>query len=324
MKRFLTVLSMIAILGFMYSCDDDIDLDADYKNITIVYGLLDPAADTTFIRINKAFLGGDAYANILIPDCTQYKEDLDVRIKHFQGSQQQGDDIIFEKLNRYIYYSTTPIFFGDNYDLQINAEGNIVTSSTDIVEAFSITKPPKAQWEPPQFLTEVNYRPGFEQEVVWDIMDNAEKYEVKILFQFWEVWSDSTKTSRIIEWFNLKREVQPGFEMEVPYSNDVFYTVVEGIVPYNDAQKESMVVKRLPHRAIYSVSAAAEDLSTYIDANQPSQSVVEYRPDYSNINNGYGIFSSRTRDTLHKYLHRDTRNNLSKIPGAKFQFLPDN
>ena len=191
-----------------------------------------------------------------------------------------------------------------------------------IVEAFDVTKPPKADWQF-QFLTEVNYRPGFEQEIVWDISDNAEKYEAKILFQFWEVWSNGDTTDRIIEWYNTKKNVGQGFEMDVSYANDLFYTVVQGIVPYN-SEKEANVVKRLPHRAIYSVSAAAEDLSIYIDANQPTQSVVEYRPDYSNITNGYGIFSSRTRDTLHKYLHRDTRNNLSQLPGVKFQFLPSN
>ena len=40
--------------------------------------------------------------------------------------------------------------------------------------------------------------------------------------------------------------------------------------------------------------AAAQDLSTYILLNQNSNSIVVDRPEYSNIDNGIGILSSRS------------------------------
>ncbi len=39
------------------ACSTDVDNFADYKDITIVYGMLEAGADTTFIKITKAFLG---------------------------------------------------------------------------------------------------------------------------------------------------------------------------------------------------------------------------------------------------------------------------
>jgi len=317
--HFLLLLSLILAI----SCEDDIDLNADYKNITIVYGLLDPVADTNFIRINKAFLGGDAYANILIPDCTQYNQELDVRITGFLGSEQQGDPIIFIMKNRYIYYSLAALNDDYIYKLEINAAGNLVTSETGIVESFGMSRPPRASWQPPQVSTDVNYKRGFDSDIIWSIEDNAQKYEAKIDFVFNEVLTDNSVRPRSITWFTATRNLQPGFEIEVNFSNDLFYTVVQNTTIYNDPVEEDKVVKRVPHRVIYSVSAAAQDLATYIDANQNIQTVVEYRPEYTNIINGYGIFSSRSRDTLHKYLHRDTRKNLSELPGTKFEFIPE-
>ncbi|MBU2650378.1 MAG: DUF4249 family protein [Bacteroidetes bacterium] len=322
MKKYTIHFLLLLTLALAVSCEDDIDLNADYKNITIVYGLLDPVADTNFIRVNKAFLGGDAYANILIPDCTQYSQELDVRITAFLGNSQQGDPIVFSRMNRYIYYSLAPLNDDFRYKLEIDVEGNKITSETGIVVSFGMSKPPRASWTPPQFSTEVNYRRGFNQEIVWDIEDNAQKYEAQIEFVFNEVLTDNTVRPRSIIWLTATRNLQPGYEMTVTYSNDLFYTVIQNTTIYNDPAEEDKVVKRVPHRVIYSVSAAAPDLATYIDANQPIQTVVEYRPDYTNVVNGYGIFSSRTRDTLHKYLHRDTRKNLSELPGTKFEFIP--
>ncbi len=41
------------------------------------------------------------------------------------------------------------------------------------------------------------------------------------------------------------------------------------------------------------VSAGTLELSTYIDANKPSSSIIQERPVYTNITNGIGLFSSK-------------------------------
>jgi len=43
----------------------------------------------------------------------------------------------------------------------------------------------------------------------------------------------------------------------------------------------------------YIFSVAAEDLNTYMEVSEPSLSIVQERPSFSNIYNGIGLFSSR-------------------------------
>jgi hypothetical protein len=48
---------VLLLLLFASSCEENFDVNAPYKDITIVFGLLDPGEDTVFLKINKAFLG---------------------------------------------------------------------------------------------------------------------------------------------------------------------------------------------------------------------------------------------------------------------------
>lgn len=56
MRSIVHTLAVLVILQ-MFSCSTEVDNYADYKDITIVYGLLESKADTNFIKITKAFLG---------------------------------------------------------------------------------------------------------------------------------------------------------------------------------------------------------------------------------------------------------------------------
>ena len=60
------------------------------------------------------------------------------------------------------------------------------------------------------------------------------------------------------------------------------------------------------------MTVGTEDLNTYIQVNEPITGIVQQRPQFTNINNGLGIFSSRY--TYRKYgigLTEDTRNYLT-------------
>ncbi|MBK9627952.1 MAG: hypothetical protein IPO56_09700 [Flavobacteriales bacterium] len=59
MKRTAITFGLAATLC---GCSSELDINAPYKDITIVYGLLDSHDPIQFIKVNKAFLGeGDAY-----------------------------------------------------------------------------------------------------------------------------------------------------------------------------------------------------------------------------------------------------------------------
>ena len=64
---------LFLILPLLFSCETDFDVNANWKDVTIVYGLIDPNNEDQLIKINKAYLGqGDAIQMASISDSTNY------------------------------------------------------------------------------------------------------------------------------------------------------------------------------------------------------------------------------------------------------------
>ena len=57
MKTSFFVLVFTLFAAALSSCTTDVDLYADYKDITIVYAMLNPKADTNYVKITRAFCG---------------------------------------------------------------------------------------------------------------------------------------------------------------------------------------------------------------------------------------------------------------------------
>ncbi len=55
MKKLFFALSILACVTMFNACSTDVELYADYKDIPVIYGLLDASVDTNFVRINRAF-----------------------------------------------------------------------------------------------------------------------------------------------------------------------------------------------------------------------------------------------------------------------------
>lgn len=81
MKKILLPLLLLFTL-FAASCSEDFDTAAPYKNITVVYGMLDIRDTAHYIRIQKAFLDQNKSAVVMAlePDSLYYPN-LDVKMK---------------------------------------------------------------------------------------------------------------------------------------------------------------------------------------------------------------------------------------------------
>ena len=70
-----STLLLFSVLLFIFSCDSDFDVNADWKESMVVYGLLDQSVDTQKVIIYKAFLGNQsAYALAQEIDSIYYGE----------------------------------------------------------------------------------------------------------------------------------------------------------------------------------------------------------------------------------------------------------
>ena len=85
MKTVRVILVAVLFIAALASCSTDVDLYADYKDVAIIYGLLDYQADTNYIKITRAFCGTNdnpinANEVALIADSSNYPGKLDARI----------------------------------------------------------------------------------------------------------------------------------------------------------------------------------------------------------------------------------------------------
>ena len=73
-KYFFFLVVAAASMTVFSSCETDVDLTAPYASTTVVFGLLDPQADTQFVKVNKTFLGdGNLNEYAMIRDSSEYK-----------------------------------------------------------------------------------------------------------------------------------------------------------------------------------------------------------------------------------------------------------
>src|SRR5437870_4430063 len=73
MKKFSAV---ILLLIFITSCSTDFSVTTSWKDITIIYGLLDASDTAQYIKVGKAFLdpATNAYTIAQNPDSLYYKD----------------------------------------------------------------------------------------------------------------------------------------------------------------------------------------------------------------------------------------------------------
>jgi len=311
-KTALLILFLASIMAFN-RCSNDVDINASYEQIVVVYGLLDPNEDTTYLKINKAFLGPDnALVMAKVPDSSQFIQKLDVRIwpadnpgdVHYFDTITVNDkeDGTFYNPNQVIYYSAFQPQPDMNYLLRIIYGDNEITSEamTFSFSTFDITSP--------GFALKIGINNDVNPKAVaWNRKDDAPRYDVAIRFHFKEIHEGSADTVyRSFVWFRDTQKSSIGDEVESYYTGNTFYAALTEYVPYDDPAEEAKVTARFTDDIDFIVEAGGTDLNTYLEVNEPSSSIVQDRPEYSNIENGIGIFSSRARAVKTKKLNDQT------------------
>jgi hypothetical protein len=156
---------LFPLLGLLASCSEDFEVAAPYKNVTVVYGLLDIADTAHYIRIQKAFLDENKSALDMATsaDSSFYKT-ISVHLKELSDTGKNGTLFVDEVLNRvdlnnegypkaqgpfftapnYAYKTNRTLISGRAYRIVVT---NTSTGQVDSAETFLIDNaknpPPK-------------------------------------------------------------------------------------------------------------------------------------------------------------------------------------
>ncbi len=302
-NNFLSFIVLASLLAGISSCSTDVDLYADYKDITIVYGLLDAGQDTNFVKITKAFLGpGNALEIAKDPDSSNYAEKLNVVL---QGRKNSVDlnpiildtitihdklpgDSIFYFPSQLLYYTTASLDANAKYTLKVAPEEKAIEAETDMIGSFGILRP----------VNRINFASTVATQIEWNSARGGRRYEVNLKFYYKELRPGSPDTVyKTMNWNLGTRQAQTldgGEGMSVSYMGSEFYARL------GQELDDVLNVRRWADEVLLTISAGGEELSTFIDVNAPSNSIVQEIPQYTNIENGYGIFSAR-RQALQTY-----------------------
>lgn len=290
-KPFSVALLMLLIIS---SCSTDVDIYADYEDITIVYGLMDSSDDTTFLKITKAFLGpGNALVIATKPDSSNYNYKLNVKMKGIKNGvdkqsiefdtitihNKKAGDSVFYFPEQIVYYTTEELNADYKYNLTIAKQNGDLNSSTSVVEDFSIYKPNRF----------INFMS--DKDIEWRSAANGKRYEVSLVFNYLELLPGATDTlHKSINWYlGLRKSLNldGNEEMYVGYVGDVFYSTLENeLDPILNVQRWTGPVDVI-------IASASQEFDTYLEVNNGSDNLLSEVPVFTNIEGGYGLFASR-------------------------------
>lgn len=306
-KSLLLSLAFLALL-FTPSCETDVEINADWEEITIVYGLLSQSDTDHYFRINKAYLGGNALEIAKIEDSSSYNGSLVVKLEgalngnvvqtvNFDTTTISNKDTgTFYNPYMLVYKGTATLNPDLLYTLNIknSVSGKEITASTHLIQNFAITNPPgggKAT-----FLRD--YTTAFE----WGNAVNAIRYEPALRFHYYEIPNGTTDTIRkYIDWAlpsQFADDISGNGSQAMEISNNGFYDFIA-----NNVKPETYAGKRMCGTVDFMVAAGGEEYDTYMRVNGPSNSLVQDRPEYTNVENGFGLLSSRYNVSKNRRLH---------------------
>lgn len=317
---YLLIILFILPVFLMPSCKTDFDVNADWKDIPVVYGLLDISKDTQDIVLYKVYQnnGKDARDLAKNPDSLYYGDEVSVVVNEYAdgnlvNSYNFRKDTLFNKesglfanpINIVYRAPNMDLKPGNDYVLKISNEknGNTFTSKAKVIG--------KTVPVYPNATTELNIGEQKIVQIRWQTGVNTFFYDLSLIFRYKEInlVTGDTSEAKSLEWklFRLKRtSSNESVLMKYDFISSDFFRFIMGQF------KPDPSIRRftLPAKVIF--SAGEEEVYNYIRVNQPSSSIVQKTGEYSNIQDGLGIFSSRNQDIFQINLSAATIDSLKR------------
>lgn len=306
MKRIILAVFFMA-LALLVSCSTDVDLFADYKEVPIIYGLLDYNADTNFIKITHAIEGGD---NALIsannPDLNNYPEKLDVRITEFRNGdsirQFVLDTITIHNKQNGLFYAPAQKMYYTTEHLCKNTPGSHYTYRLTVAfpELTLVTDAAIVGSDSYSIKSTVADFSGGNKYVLFHPAENAGVYDATMSFTFLERRSfDSDSIPRTIRWHmgtyfdtDLVQNTIDGAYAIKYHRNDLYETLRN--VLGDDTLVPGLRRYLTDYPIEVTITAGGENLSQYLIYNGTINTSMNPENNYSVIDGGYGVFSSKT------------------------------
>ncbi|MES2592945.1 MAG: hypothetical protein V4608_13770 [Bacteroidota bacterium] len=295
---------ILASIALFSACSTDLEVIGDYKETMVVYGLLDQSQTKQYIKVNKAFLGeGGAFGYAQVKDSVQFSNSLNVVLKRLKTGAElnlTADNTIPKVPGVFyapdqqnaIYSISTPAGFlttDSDYQLIVksNETGTTVSAQTSLLTDAVFTTPSPGS---PFFGFILSSNASYQFPIRWTSGKNARLYQLIVRFNYIDSTSGGNITQRL-DWVFPEQKTQKlsgGEQMKGDFQGQAFLKFVG-----NQLSDYSGLYARRALNAELILVAGGDDLNTFIEVNKPSTTIVQEKPEFTNITNGLGVFSSR-------------------------------
>ncbi len=312
MKKLSLLWTMIVFLVFLSACKEEVDFFASPCDVPIVYAMLDADADTNFVKITRAFFSEDlATQTAQNPDSSNYPGRLDARLIEFDNGKQVREIILdtitirdkeegmFYAPAQKLYYTTERLQKNSaehdiKYKLTVELPDQVLTAQAYIVGSTKF-----GVWNLTANFSQEYF--GTKRELKFYPATHAEIYEIGMTFTYWEQkvtpWSVSDSVPVTMDWF-LGTYYLKDFDIDeegkyvVYYRPEAFYNKLRLFL---GADTANVNVRRLikDYPIEFYISAAGSELREYYTFSGSPDLGAQSNSDFSLINGGYGLFSSR-------------------------------
>ncbi len=316
------IISLITVVAvFILSCSKDIEINDDYKDITIVYGLLDQQDSLSYIRIEKAFLSeGSIYQDAQIADSNQYPYKLEVSV-----SDDNGMRIVFDTTT--VYNKKEGIFYKDKMKVYVADTKGKLQANT--VYNLKVRNPKTGQEQTGKCkLIDVStfiydsYYPGPRvsfiktHDIRFKTINGVSAYQLLIRFHY----IDSLTTDHSLSYHHVDMLIPVlftqtntvGTRVNIGVNGNTWFMNLKAKIPVKPD------VLRFEDKVEFFMYMADPDYKTYMEIHQPNNSLVLDRPEFTNITNGYGLFAARAKYVTQHKLNNKTVVKLQAIKELNF------
>ncbi|MEN8224746.1 MAG: hypothetical protein ABFS05_05230 [Bacteroidota bacterium] len=296
MRRAGIILLVLSLL-YAISCDNDLDV-APWKEISIVYGVINLKDTAQYLRINRVYSSPDCDPGIYAQanDSVNYSQDMfDVFLEEYRDGEMVGETIEYVPVDREkepgLFSSESNCVFKTNkridkhceYKLRvINKESGHETNGlievvggVDYEDAFN--------WE--RAFYRVNYTA---EKVHWyeGSLDPQDHEHYIVRFIYWE-YINGVTYYKYVDWLPSMNDLKTTADDDTAYQMfDAYYEYLAENIELDPS------VKRRARGVDYMLALPGKELQNYIQVHeQPTNP--HFYPDYSNMTDGYGVFGSK-------------------------------
>lgn len=328
---------LFALILFIFfsGCKKDFDLTAPYKEIPVVYGLLNKNETTHYIRIQKAYLiDGNAYSAAGVADSVYYTDSITVKLIGYDVNRNRKDSFLLRKIDgnliglpkdsglfanaaNILYSFNATLNVARSYKLEISRNGKMLAHTSDdprlnifLIDDMTINTPINAISG-----YKINLQNKYPSGLSWYSQPNAGVYDLTVRFYY-------------REYLTSDNSLQKDAYIDVPFFKSQLSDYVSGgtvkseftadILLNNLAKnlQSSPDVYRQFVKMDFIFAAGGIHLANLVNSQQAQNGITsgEALPPYTNIVNGMGILSSRVFTTVDSVLL--TNNGLDTLAGS--------